>query len=132
MKLWIILKQIDVIDNIDNESIDVYKFLQSEFNKCDVTTNYLFQFVYRSFYRLDGAGLTDEFKVEYFRIMQEKRYSNMINLEDIVRRLYNFKRRKGDNSVQFSFTTKLMNTNEPSPRQDRGVSGGNISLRSLL
>lgn len=99
-----------IVDYIDYESIDVYKFLQQEFNKGDITSNFLFQFLYRSFYRLDNAGLTDEFKKEYFRIMEENRNIKNINISDIVMRLYYFKRRKGDYSIQFSFTTKLINT----------------------
>jgi len=49
---WIEKNNQAIIENIDYENIDVYSFLQSEYQKSDTTTNYLFQFVYRSFYRL--------------------------------------------------------------------------------
>ena len=52
----------EMINRISYESLDVYMFLKKEFEKSDVRKNYTFQFVYRSFYRLDNAGLTEEFK----------------------------------------------------------------------
>lgn len=106
-------KQIDIIENLEYESIAVYLFLQEEFKKGSVTDNYLFQFVYRSFYRLDNAGLSKGFKSEYFRVMEEYRKQTSIDPIDIVKRLYPFKRLKGDNSIQYSFATKLINTINP-------------------
>ncbi|HUI43757.1 MAG TPA: hypothetical protein VL523_17490, partial [Terriglobia bacterium] len=38
------------------EWIDVYQFFQGEFERGPVTENRVFQFVYRSFYRMDNAG----------------------------------------------------------------------------
>ena len=69
----------------------------------------MFQFTYRSFYRLDNAGLTPEFKSRYFELLQEYRIKP-IDLKDICVDLYEYKTRKGYNSVQFSFATKLANT----------------------
>jgi hypothetical protein len=100
----------DVINNIAYESVEVYRFLQDEFSKGNVIENHLFQFVYRSFYRLDNAGLSPALKEEYFRIMEELRNKNIIDPADIVKRLYQFRTLKDKNSVQFSFTTKLINT----------------------
>lgn len=114
----------EIVNNIVFESVEVYQFLQNEFNKGNVIVNYLFQFVYRSFYRLDNAGLTSAFKEEYFRIMDELRNRNVINPEEIVERLYHFQTLKNKNSVQFSFATKLMNTiNNSYPIYDSEVSG---------
>jgi hypothetical protein len=102
-----------IIDNLKEESIEVYKFLQQEFNKGSVVENPVFQFVYRSFYRLDNAGLTAEFKREYFIIMEELRDTPCIDICYIVNRLYDFPRLKGDTSIQFSFSTKMINTINP-------------------
>jgi hypothetical protein len=33
----------------------------------------VFQFTFRSFYRLDNAGLTPEFKSKYFALLEESR-----------------------------------------------------------
>lgn len=100
----------DIINNLEEESIAVYAYLQTEFQKGKITENPVFQFVYRSFYRIDHAGLTPEWKQAFFGIMEELRHSSDIDLVQIVDRLYEYPRRKGDNSIQFSFATKLANT----------------------
>lgn len=99
-----------IIENIDFESVEVYNFLKSQFEISNVTENYLFQFVFRSFYRLDNAGLTPKFKIEFFRILEEIRNQKTFNFEKILKQLYNFPNRKGQNTLQFSFVTKMLNT----------------------
>jgi hypothetical protein len=95
---------------LQTESFDVYNFIKEEFQKTDdVTKNHLFQFVYRSFYRLDNAGLTPELKTKYFDLLQEYRNKD-IDLKNICLDLYEYKTRKDKNSIQFSFVTKLANT----------------------
>lgn len=106
----ILEKKDQAFNNLDVESFYVYNFLKEEFIKTkDIKNNPLFQFTYRSFYRLDNAGLTKDFKNRYFELMQEYKSSN-INLNAICIDLYNYKTLKGLNSVQFSFATKLANT----------------------
>ena len=75
-------------DKISKESIDVYNFLNLQFNdkEKNIEKNYLFQFVYRSFYRIDNAGLTSEFKTEYFKILQEYRYTENFDFFNILKR----------------------------------------------
>ena len=99
-----------IIDNIANESIDVFNFLRAQFAISDVTENYLFQFVYRSFYRLDNAGLTNQFKNEYFSIMQEYIQLDNFDFATILNRLFHIVNHKGQNTFQFSFVTKMQNT----------------------
>ena len=55
----IIDNQSKILSNINDESISVYLFLKNEYKKGRVKENALFQFVFRSFYRLDNAGLGD-------------------------------------------------------------------------
>lgn len=98
-----------IVRNIDQESIDVYLFLREQFNNSNVSQNPLFQFVYRSFYRLDNAGLTPEFKTEYFSILEKNRGGNWINIETIVAALHKYPNRKRQKSLQFSFVTKMVN-----------------------
>ncbi|MBC7525075.1 MAG: hypothetical protein H7239_11630 [Flavobacterium sp.] len=101
----------NIIKNIEFESIETYNFLKNEFIKTNVKENYLFQFVYRSFYRLDNAGLKQEFKVKYFEIFEEIRSQENINVKTILLELYQFPcvNPKIINSFQFSFTTKMLN-----------------------
>jgi len=107
---WIESNSIEIIENIDQESVDVYNFLKTEFKKSNVNENYLFQFIFRSFYRIDNAGLTPEFKKEYFKILEQNRNEKQFDFEKVLRKLYSFPNRKGQNTLQFSFATKMFNT----------------------
>jgi hypothetical protein len=107
---WIENNSTEIIENIDQESVDVYNFLKTEFKKSNINENYLFQFVFRSFYRIDNAGLTPEFKKEYFKILEQNRNEKQFDFEKVLRRLYSFPNRKGQNTLQFSFATKMFNT----------------------
>ena len=97
-----------ILDNFDKESIYVYEFLQKQFNKngTDITNDYVFQFVFRSYYRLDNAGLTSNFKTKYFELMEK----NEVNLKEILSELYEFETLRNKKTIQFSFATKLLHT----------------------
>ncbi len=99
-----------IVNNLEPESIAVYKYLKSEFHRTNVAENLVFQFLYRSFYRIDNAGLSPHFKTEYFKILEEEKNRDAHDIATILRRLYDFKNRKDQNSIQFSFATKLLNT----------------------
>lgn len=119
----------EILNKFDRESIDVYNFLISEFQKSDVTKNYFFQFVFRSYYRLDNAGLTTEFKSRFFELMEENRNNKSVEIEDLLRELEKYprikeiKKEEDKGSFQFSFATKLINTIDPTyPIYDSKVS----------
>jgi len=99
-----------IVDNISHESIDVYNFLKTQFENTNVTENHLFQFVYRSFYRLDNAGLTTQFKIEYFNLLHEYRQLDNFDFSIILQRLFAITNHQGQNTFQFSFVTKMQNT----------------------
>jgi len=99
-----------IVRGIGAEAVSVYTFLAREFGKGSVVTNHVFQFLYRSFYRLDNAGLTPQFKSRYFVLLDECRDSPSIALEHLTRELYEHANLKGQQSLQFSFVTKLANT----------------------
>lgn len=99
-----------IIDNLEHESIKVYSYLTEKFNNTDATKDLPFQFMYRSFYRLDNAGLTPAFKTAYFEILQTERATSQPDLKAILERLRHYHNRKGQENVQFSFLTKLANT----------------------
>ena len=113
-----------IVENIAQESIDVYLFLSEQFKHGDVCENYLFQFVYRSFYRIDNAGLTPEFKDRYFELMEEARNSGNLDFSYLAKELFKYPNRKGNNSLQFSFISKLANTVDASyPIFDSEIGG---------
>lgn len=114
------------------ESIDVYMFLRKGFELGRVTDNRVFQFVYRSFYRMDNAGLLPSFHDEYFRLMDDLRGARNLDLKALVKDLYrpefNCPRRRGNPlqrpSLQFSFVTKLAHTvNSEYPIYDSEIAG---------
>lgn len=107
---WIEDNHSAIIKNIEQESIDVYNFLKKEFNNPKAHENYLFQFVFRSFYRIDNAGLTPEFKKEFFNILEEYRKDIDLDYEEVLRKLYAFPNLRDRNTLQFSFVTKMFNT----------------------
>ena len=103
-----------IIDNLSQESIDTFVFLEDQFKLApDIRENYLFHFVYRSFYRLDNAGLSNEMKLEYFKLMQELRDKEEFDFSLVCGRLYEIPNIKGQNSLQFSFATKMANMISP-------------------
>jgi hypothetical protein len=99
-----------VVRAIGREAVDVYGFLSDQFARGPVVENYVFQFMYRSFYRLDSAGLTPEFKSKYFVMLEESRNLPEVDLRRLVKELYPIPNLKGQQSLQFSFVTKLVNT----------------------
>src|ERR1035437_8173798 len=99
-----------IVRNLQKESIDVYKFIQHEFKKEPVSQNTLFQFAFRSFYRLDSAGLTPEFKKKFFELFEENVKKEKPNMTETIQELANIRNFKNQNTVQFSFVTKMFHT----------------------
>jgi hypothetical protein len=96
------------------ESVAAYSFLQEEFSHGPVTENHLFQFLYRSFYRMDMAGLRSSFHKEYFRLMEASRGEKDLDLGALVWKLHKADfNQKPRPSIQFSFVTKLAHTVNP-------------------
>ena len=103
-------KDEQIIKNFNRESVEVYVFLKNQFDNTRVSNNYLFQFVFRSFYRLDGIGISTEWKNKYFQIMQENKNKSEIDFKDILKKLYEFDNHK---KIQFSFVSKMQNLINP-------------------
>jgi len=99
-------KQKDILSNLDFESIEVYFFIKKEYAKGNIQENFVFQFVFKRFYGMDNAGLSDGMKKCFFGLLAKKD----TNLKTILSDLYEIPRKKGDKSMQFSFATKLLHT----------------------
>jgi hypothetical protein len=115
-----------IFKKLTSESIEVYKYIILKFqNTSDITKDEVFKFIFRSFYRLDNAGLSFEFKNDYFEILQEFRNDKNYSTETIkmiAERLDKFPTLQNSSSFQFSFITKLLNTiNVDSPIWDSEV-----------
>jgi len=105
----------EAVAALDREAAPVYRFITSRLaNTSDVSTDPVFQFVFRSYYRLDNAGLGEKFKVEYFRLLQQQRGCQQpIALHDVCHTLAQYETRRQKQSLQFSFATKLIATLDP-------------------
>jgi hypothetical protein len=111
-----------IIDALGEEPFAVYSFLSSECARGGVDKNPLFQFVYRSYYRLDNAGLTPDFKSQYFKLMENARITGNLDLPAIATNLHQYETQQDHNSLQFSFVTKLAATVDPTyPIYDSAV-----------
>lgn len=108
------LNKKEIIENLKEESVAVYAFLTKQFEETNVEENKLFQFLFRSFYRLDNAGLSEDFKTHYFKLLEDNRGNLSIKPEKIAQLLSHHLRLKGDKSYQYSFATKLVNMLNPS------------------
>jgi hypothetical protein len=85
------------------ESVRVYEWLEIHKEKPE---SLVFQFVFRSFYRIDNAGLTPDWKLRYFEFLSQGERS----LKTILEGLYHIPTKKKVKSLQFSFATKLLHT----------------------
>lgn len=99
-----------IIQNLQQENIDVYKFVQREFKKGNISKNTIFQFAFRSFYRLDSAGLTPKFKERFFELFEENAEKKNPNMTETLHELANIRNYKEQKTVQFSFVTKMFHT----------------------
>lgn len=103
----------EIVRAIGRESVEVYRFLSDEYARGPVLENCVFQFTYRSFYRLDNAGLRPDFKREYFVLLEQARNLSEVDIPGLIRKLFLIPNRKGHQSLQFSFVSKLANTINP-------------------
>lgn len=99
-----------ILDNLSQTSIDAYVYLSNRFNACDVSQDLPFQSRFRSFYGLNAARLTEAFTAEYFNVLQALRGTDSLDLRLLVFQFYVIPNAKGQNTLQFSFVTKLAHT----------------------
>ncbi len=115
-----------LIDRIEHESVHAYCFLKEQFQQSkDINGNYLFHFMFRSFYRLDNAGLTPKYKEHFFKVMQNNRGASLSmpliqnQFNGISSRLVDA---EGESAFQASFISKMIHTIDDSyPIYDSNV-----------
>jgi hypothetical protein len=112
-------QQDQILSNLNFEDIAVYIFLKNEYSKGNILNNFVFQYVFKSYLRIDNAGWSDKMKKQFFILLSEKQS----DLKTILLKLYKIPTLRGKNSIQFSFATKLLHTiNNDSPIFDSMVS----------
>jgi hypothetical protein len=76
----------------------------------------VYQKRYKNYWRLNGAGLSQDFCQAYFQHLQAGLNNNIPQLETLVNQLYQIPIRPNKQALQFSFCTKLchmLNRNLP-------------------
>jgi len=99
-------RQDEILSNITIEDVVIYVFLKNEYNKSNILSNFVFQFVFKTWYGLNNAGLSDEIKVHYFELLKNKQ----TDLRIILSELYEIPMLRGMHAIQFAFATKLLHT----------------------
>jgi hypothetical protein len=91
--------------------IDPYLTLAEMFKAGSVYDNDEYQAVYRKYWQMNAARLSDSFCKYYFLVMEDCRHADRLSIENIVEALYNVaSNSKGRKTIQFSFATKLLHT----------------------
>jgi hypothetical protein len=113
-----------VLDAIrPDQDVRPYIWLKQQFRKIDVSADKAFQKQFRRYWQLNAARLGDRFVQTYFSLLESLKDDDQIAVEDVARKLYKTPTRAdGRQSLQFSFSTKLIHTLRPnSPVYDSNV-----------
>ncbi|MCA0985502.1 hypothetical protein LCL89_15810 [Halobacillus yeomjeoni] len=102
-----------VVNEIAQESVDVYVHLHNAFQDTYLPDDTLYQFIFRHFFRLDNPSLTKEFEVEYFKLMEEQRGCERPNIVQITKKLYEVKNHKGNPTMQFPLAASMLHAINP-------------------
>jgi len=98
-----------IVNKLGNrkDDIDRYFYITSVFAQNEpISGNEEFKKKYKSFYVMRTAGLSQQHFDKYFELLDRREN----NLETILNELYEIKTLKNQNSLQFSFATKLLHT----------------------
>ena len=104
----------EAVSALDRAAVPVYIFITERFAAAnDISVDHVFQFVFRSYYRLDNARLGDAFKMAYFELLQQHRGGPRPDLHQLCEALARHETKRRKPSLQFSFATKLLATIDP-------------------
>lgn len=108
----------EILSNLKQKDIDKYCYIKNRFEDSSILNDLKFQSIFKQFYIMNSAGLSEEWKTYFFKLLSDKQY----DLKYILSELYEIPRRDGKRSVQFSFSTKLLHTiNNTDPIYDKLV-----------
>lgn len=109
----IINENISSIINAADRSrdIDPYLTLQSIFQNGSILNNSSYKTIYRSYWQLNAARLSDNFCDHYFQVLEKYRNREDRDIKEVVKDLYEVSSNSKDKkTLQFSFATKLIHT----------------------
>ncbi len=107
-----------ILSNLKQKDTDKYCYIKKRFEDGNILNDLKFQAVFKQFYIMNSAGLSEECKKCFFRLLSEKQ----CDLKYILSELYEIPRLNKTKSIQFSFATKLIHTvDNRKPIYDRFV-----------
>ena len=107
-------------------AIETHLSILRRFNQGDVRHDTSFHLDYRRYWGLNAARLSETFCLAYFDLMEGLRTNHNIDTETVVRHLYQLPtHKKGRQSLQFSFASKIWTRSS-----DRGVTDRGITVRA--
>jgi hypothetical protein len=120
--LWRLLTQ--AAGEVETGAFGGFFELKRLLDRTDPKSRRAFQKLFTNYYGLGGAGLTEAFKVRYFKLLfactpigQEDPYTSLLL------KLYRLPNRQGYHTIQASFVSKLVSIRDESrPIYDRYVS----------
>jgi hypothetical protein len=104
-----------ILDSVD-EDLDIHTYLTllGIFRNVNVALDTEFQSKYCRYWRLFGAGLSQNFRSAYFGLLESLRGRPIPSIGEVTRILYEVpSNRKGRKTLQFSFASKLIHTLDP-------------------
>ena len=94
--------------------LDQYKYLIDAFRRTDTTKDEQFQRVYRSYWQMGAARLSDGFCNAYFGLLEELKAFDRTDVDSVAIRLFNVaSNSKGERKLHFSFSTKMVHMLQP-------------------
>ena len=115
-KYEIINRNIDLILGNKDEDVDIrtYLTLLSRFCNVDVTRDTEFQKKYCRYWRLFGAGLSQDFRLAYFELMEGLKGRALLSIRKVTLILSKVpSNSSGRRTLQFSFASKLLHMLDP-------------------
>lgn len=116
----------EAADNLDPSLVSVYTGLCQSLKKNGSAERRTFESEFASYYGLNYAGLTPQFRKVYFDRLYGLRGKKIDDstYAPLLRELYEIPRRKGDKALQCSFVSKLVAIHDESrPLFDKYVRG---------
>lgn len=107
--------QIEIIENISEESVEVYCWIQRNFHDRGIIGNYAFQYLFKNYYHLTQPlnALSEEWLQQYFELLDKFRNKKSFDFDEDFISLYMIPDKNDNHNIQFSAITKLIHTIDP-------------------
>lgn len=99
----------DICRHFHQERVDIYLFLYHKLKEVHADQHSIYRFIFRSYYGMDTIGLTEEFKIAYFKLQEKLKAGHSFDLAEINEQLSAYRNHKNQPVLPFSLITKMVN-----------------------